>query len=129
MKSTRCIFLGYTDSVKEYYLWDPTARKVIVSRDVIFIEGEQQKKDDNTFKETITIHIEDEFGKDDSFESEPEHKGQEAERVNDTKLRRSHNQTRKLSWHSDYIMASHDAYRLVTEDGESSTFERALNSP
>ncbi|KAL4320520.1 hypothetical protein AHAS_Ahas14G0018700 [Arachis hypogaea] len=35
-KSKKCIFLGYADGVKGYYLWDPTARKVVVSRDVIF---------------------------------------------------------------------------------------------
>ena len=35
-KSKKCIFLSYANSVKEYRLWDPTARKVIVSRDMIF---------------------------------------------------------------------------------------------
>ena len=126
-KSRRCIFLGYADGVKGYRLWDPTAHKVIVSRDVIFAEEELQDKD--TSKETTTVHIVDESKKDDSSEAELEQGEQEPERVIDTELRRSHRQTRKPSWHSDYVMASHDAYCLLSEDGEPSTFERALNSP
>ena len=34
-KSRRCIFLGYADGVKGYRLWDPTAHKIVISRDVI----------------------------------------------------------------------------------------------
>ncbi|KAH9745518.1 hypothetical protein KPL70_004102 [Citrus sinensis] len=36
-KSRICIFLGYADGVKGYHLWDPTAHKIVISRDVIFI--------------------------------------------------------------------------------------------
>ena len=43
LKSRRCIFLGYANSVKGYCLWDPIARKVTVNRDVIFAKGELQK--------------------------------------------------------------------------------------
>ncbi|KAE8689292.1 putative Retrotransposon protein, Ty3-gypsy subclass [Hibiscus syriacus] len=32
-KSRKCKFLGYANGVKGYRLWDPTARKVIISRD------------------------------------------------------------------------------------------------
>ncbi|KAK0597651.1 hypothetical protein LWI29_027264 [Acer saccharum] len=39
-KSRRCIFLGYADGVKGYRLWDPTAHKVVISRDVIFVEDQ-----------------------------------------------------------------------------------------
>ena len=41
-KSKKCTFLGYVDKVKGYCLWDPTVRKVVVSRDVIFVENELQ---------------------------------------------------------------------------------------
>ena len=64
--------MGYAGGVKWYYLWGPTARKVLVSRDVIFAEGELQDKDDNTSKETTTPNIDDESRKDDSSEVEPE---------------------------------------------------------
>ena len=37
-RSIKCIFLGYKAGVKGYKLWCPEARKVIVSRDVIFDE-------------------------------------------------------------------------------------------
>ncbi|KAH9802840.1 retrovirus-related pol polyprotein from transposon TNT 1-94-like protein [Citrus sinensis] len=49
-KSRRCIFLGYADGVKGYRLWDPTAHKIVISRDVIFIEDQLQRRDedDNT---------------------------------------------------------------------------------
>ncbi|KAK9161372.1 hypothetical protein Syun_007713 [Stephania yunnanensis] len=38
MNSKRCIFLGYEKGVKGYRLWDPTAHKIIISRDVVFNE-------------------------------------------------------------------------------------------
>ncbi|GJS97043.1 gag-pol polyprotein [Tanacetum coccineum] len=37
-KSRKCLFLGYANRVKGYHLWDLTAHKVVVSRDVVFIE-------------------------------------------------------------------------------------------
>jgi len=37
-KSRKCLFLGCADKVNGYHLWDPTTYKVIVSRDVIFVE-------------------------------------------------------------------------------------------
>ena len=40
LRSKRYIFLCYVDGVKGYHLWDLTACKVIVSRDVIFAERE-----------------------------------------------------------------------------------------
>ena len=56
-KSRRCIFLGYADGVKEYCLWDPTAHKIVISRDVIFIEDQLQNRDedDTTIKEKSKI--------------------------------------------------------------------------
>ncbi|TXG66985.1 hypothetical protein EZV62_008260 [Acer yangbiense] len=49
--SRRFIFLRYANVVKGYRLWDPTAHKVIISRDVIFAEDHLQgKEDDSTLK-------------------------------------------------------------------------------
>ena len=38
-KAHRCIFLCFGGEVKWFKLWDPIARKLIYSRDVIFNEG------------------------------------------------------------------------------------------
>ena len=39
-KGQRCIFVGYFEDTKAYKLYDPVARKVIISRDVQFVENE-----------------------------------------------------------------------------------------
>ena len=65
---------------------------------------------------------------DDSSKAEPEHEEQEPNEVNGEEVRRSSRQIRIPSWHSDYVMASHDAYCLLTEEGEPSTFQEALSS-
>ena len=63
--------MGYAYGVKGYCLWDSTARKVIISRDVIFAENELQgeQRNNSTVKETITVQINEKFG-DDSSEAE-----------------------------------------------------------
>ena len=81
-KSRKCKFLGYADGVKGYRLWYPTARKMIINRDVIFVEDKLQRKevDDNAEKsETTQIHVEKEFEQGDSSEAEPAHDEQEPE--------------------------------------------------
>ena len=79
-KSRRCIFLEYTDGVKRYRLWDPTAHKIIISKDVIFIEDQLQRKneDNSNVKEnskTIPMYVENnpEDSDSDSSEAIPEH--------------------------------------------------------
>ena len=37
-RSKKCIFVGYDDVMKGYRLWDPTAHKIVISRDVIFYD-------------------------------------------------------------------------------------------
>ena len=56
-KSKKYIFLGYANWVKGYLLWDPTARKIIINRDVIIVEEMLQSEEgDNTrMKKTDTI--------------------------------------------------------------------------
>ena len=57
-KSRKCIFLGYADGVKGYRLWDPTAHKLVISRDVIFIEDKMQIEENNSIlKETIVVQM------------------------------------------------------------------------
>ena len=77
-KSRRCIFLGYADGVKGYHLWDPTAHKIVISKDVIFIEDQLQMKDENDSSvkeksETIPVYVEYNLEYSDSFEAVQEH--------------------------------------------------------
>jgi hypothetical protein len=37
-KVVKCIFIGYKDGMKGYKLWDPTSRKIVYNRDVVFKE-------------------------------------------------------------------------------------------
>ena len=39
-KGHKCIFVGYSEDAKAYKLYDPIARKLIISRDVQFVENE-----------------------------------------------------------------------------------------
>jgi len=39
-KGEKCIFVGYSDESKTYKLYNPSTKKVIISRDVHFIEEE-----------------------------------------------------------------------------------------
>ena len=39
-KGQKCIFVGYSEDTKAYKLYDPVTRKVIISRDVQFVENE-----------------------------------------------------------------------------------------
>ena len=77
-KFRKCIFLGYADGVKGYRLWDPTAHKIVISRDVIFVENQLQMKngDDDTVKEkseTVPVYMENNPEDSDSSEAAPEH--------------------------------------------------------
>ncbi|KAK0592765.1 hypothetical protein LWI29_024958 [Acer saccharum] len=134
LKSRRCIFLGYADGVKGYRLWDPTAHKVVISRDVIFVEDQLQKEEDNiTLKEnseTIDVHMENNQEQEDSVssEAEPEHETQVTDESEAPEVRRSTRERRPPVWHSEYVTKSNVAYCLLTEDGEPLTFHEARNS-
>lgn len=54
--------MGYVDGVKVYRLWDSTAHKIIISRNVIFVEDQLQKRDgdnntENHKSETAPIYV------------------------------------------------------------------------
>ncbi|KAE8698964.1 Alpha-glucan water dikinase [Hibiscus syriacus] len=102
-KSRKCKFLGYADGVKGYRLWDPTARKVIINRDVIFVEDKLQRKEDDDSAEkleTTQIDVENEVEQGDSSEAEPAHDEQEPE----------------------------SSEAPTTQDGEPSIYQEAINS-
>ncbi|KAH9681068.1 hypothetical protein KPL71_026802 [Citrus sinensis] len=132
-KSRRCIFLRYVDGVKGYRLWDPTAHKIVISRDVIFIEDQLQRKDEDDSivkekSETVSVYVEN--NPEDSYSSEaaPENEEQEPVESEVPEVRRSTRERRPPTWHSEYVTEINVAYCLLTEDGEPSTFHEALNS-
>ncbi|KAE8714062.1 hypothetical protein F3Y22_tig00110201pilonHSYRG00172 [Hibiscus syriacus] len=130
-KSRKCKFLRYADGVKGYRLWDPTARKVIISRDVIFVENKLQRKEDDDSaekSETTQIHVEKEFEQGDSSEAEPAHDEQEPESFEAPTTRQSDRVRRRPNWNSDYVIEGNIAYCLLTEDGEPSTYQEAINN-
>ncbi|KAE8710792.1 hypothetical protein F3Y22_tig00110319pilonHSYRG00355 [Hibiscus syriacus] len=130
-KSRKCKFSGYADGVKGYRLWDRTAHKVIINRDVIFVEDKLQRKedDDNTEKlETTQIHVEKDVEEGDSSEAEPAHDEQEPESFEAPTTRQSDRVRRRPNWHSDYVIEENIEYCLLTEDGEPSTYEEAINN-
>lgn len=61
-KSFTCVLLGVSEESKGYRLYDPVAKKVVVSRDVIF-EEEKQWDWDVSYEEHISIDLE--WGDDD----------------------------------------------------------------
>ena len=55
--------MGYADGVKGYCLWNPTAHKIVISRDVIFMEDQLQMRDENNSSvkeksEIIPVYVE-----------------------------------------------------------------------
>ncbi|KAH9669686.1 hypothetical protein KPL70_021889 [Citrus sinensis] len=93
-KSRRCIFLGYADGIKGYRLWDSTAHWIVISRDVIFIEDQLQKRDedDSSVKEkseTLLVYVKNNPEDSDSSEATLEHEEQESVESEAPEVRRS----------------------------------------
>ncbi|KAE8703180.1 BTB/POZ domain-containing protein [Hibiscus syriacus] len=110
---------------------NPTARKVIISRDVIFVEDKLQRKEDDDSaekSETTHIHVENEVEQGDSYEAEPAHDEQEPESSEAPTTRQSDRVRRHPNWHSDYVIEGNITYCLLTEDGEPSTYQETINS-
>ncbi|GAA0153968.1 hypothetical protein LIER_12079 [Lithospermum erythrorhizon] len=132
-KSKKCIYLEYVGGVKGYRLWDPTAHKFVISRNVIFLEYKlQEQRQYNIIKEepeTMIVKIIDEPNKKDSnpSEAELEHEVLDPDRIEPDAqdIRHSNHERRPLTWQSEYVMESNIAYYLLTEDGEPTTFQEA----
>nr|GEU33853.1 Gag-Pol polyprotein [Tanacetum cinerariifolium] len=60
-----CFLLGYAYEVKGYLLWDPFAHKVVVTRDVVFMEDKihYNQENDRKTKETTSINMENRFNR------------------------------------------------------------------
>lgn len=117
-KSRKCLFLGYADGVKGYRLWDPTAHKVVISRDVVFTEDKLQEngEDDSTTKKTTSIQMEKQFQVNDSSEASLQHEVNETTESQALTTRTLDHERRPPGWHSDYVMESNVAYCLLTEE-------------
>jgi len=64
-KGEKCVFIGYCDESKAYKLYNPSTKKLIISRDVQFIEDEAW---DGSLEKTVNVktivsHEEEEEGK------------------------------------------------------------------
>ncbi|TXG73221.1 hypothetical protein EZV62_001800 [Acer yangbiense] len=105
-----------------YRLWDPTAHKVVISRDVIFVEDQLQNEEDNiTSKgnsETTDVQVENNPEQEDSVSSEvePEHETKVPDEPEALEVQRSTRERRPPVWHSEYVTESNVAYCLLTED-------------
>ncbi|GKE90905.1 gag-pol polyprotein [Tanacetum coccineum] len=130
-KSRKCLFLGYDDRVKGYRLWDPTAHKVVVSRDVVFKEDkiQENKEGDITTRETTSVQMEKKFQSNDSFEAAPQHEVNEINKYQAPATRTLNRERKCPRWHSNYVMESNVAYCLLTEEGEPSNLQEAMNNP
>ena len=51
-KGEKCVFIGYYDESKAYKLYNPSTKKLIVSRDVQFIEDEAW---DGSLEKTVNV--------------------------------------------------------------------------
>ncbi|KAE8669377.1 putative LRR receptor-like serine/threonine-protein kinase [Hibiscus syriacus] len=101
-------------------VYDPTACKVIISRDVIFVEDKLQRKEDDDSAEksdTTKIHVDKEVEQGDSSKAEPTHDEQEPESSEAPTTHQSDRVRRHPNWHSDYVIEVNIAYCLLTDDG------------
>jgi len=89
----------------------------------------KKNESDNTVKEIATVQMNGKYKEDDFSEAEPEHEEQEPEKANEIEVHRSTRQRKTPSWHSDYVMISYDAYCLLTEEGEPTTFMEVMRNP
>ncbi|GJX66452.1 retrovirus-related pol polyprotein from transposon TNT 1-94 [Tanacetum coccineum] len=90
-----------------YRLWDPTAHKVVVSRDVVFMKDKIQENE----------------------EAVPQHEVNETDESQSPTTRTLNRERRRTGWQAYYVMESNITYCLLTEEGEPSTLQEALNNP
>ena len=102
--------MGYADGVNRYRLWDPTAHKIFISRDVIFVKDQLQRRDedDRAVKEkseTVPVYVKNNMEKEnsDSFEAAPEHDEQEPVESEVPKVRWLTRERRPRVWYSEYV--------------------------
>ena len=116
-RSRELVHLGIEPGSKAYRLYDPTNRRIVVSRDVIFIENQRwkwNKKKTNestviTFPMTSSEDTSDTVAEGDESEhvsSDDEGREETEETEDHTFLRRSTRQTSRPSYLEDYVLMS-----------------------
>ncbi|GJU06710.1 retrovirus-related pol polyprotein from transposon TNT 1-94 [Tanacetum coccineum] len=73
--------------------------------------------------------IEKEFQSNDSSEVVPQHEVNETDESQALVTRTFNRERKRIGWQADYVMESNIAYCLLTEEGEPSTLQEALNNP
>ncbi|GKD35609.1 retrovirus-related pol polyprotein from transposon TNT 1-94 [Tanacetum coccineum] len=90
---------------------------------------QENEEGDSTTKETTSIQMKNEFQSNDSFEAVPQHRVNETTESQAPTTRTSNRERKRPVWQSDYVMESNVAYCLLTEEGEPSNLQEALNNP
>ncbi|GKF11694.1 gag-pol polyprotein, partial [Tanacetum coccineum] len=88
---------------------------------------QENEESDSTMRETTSIQMEKEFQSNDYFEAAPQHEVNETNESQAPATRTINRERRRPGWHSDYVIESNVAYCLLTEEGEPSTLQEALN--
>ena len=57
VKAKPCVFLGYGHEEFRYMLWDPMSKKIVRSRDVVFLEDQLVDDGDKVEKDSSSIEI------------------------------------------------------------------------
>ncbi|GKV38176.1 hypothetical protein SLEP1_g46114 [Rubroshorea leprosula] len=111
-KTKQCVFLGYGDEEYGYRLWDLKNRKLMRTRDVVFIENEtvedSKKQDDSEHTQEIP-----------DKETHQEEQVQSPQQPQVRRSTRLHQPSRKYST---------DEYVLLTDGGEPETYYEAMES-
>ncbi|GJZ17424.1 retrovirus-related pol polyprotein from transposon TNT 1-94 [Tanacetum coccineum] len=88
---------------------------------------QENEEGDSTMRETTSIQMGKEFQSNDSFEAAPQHEVNETNESQAPATRTINRERRRPGWHSDYVIESNVAYCLLTEEGDPSTLQEALN--
>ena len=136
-QSKKCIFVGYDDVTKGYRLWDPTAYKIVISRDVIFDESSLIKSENvkvDVEQEQVLskqlVQLENQFLHD---SKEQEEVSGENEVIEDEEIqedvetpqptpRRSTRERKPPKRYTDFV----SSVALFADDGEPSCFQEAI---
>ncbi|KAE8705298.1 Mitogen-activated protein kinase kinase kinase YODA [Hibiscus syriacus] len=123
-KSKECIFLGYKKGVKGFKFWDPVAKKIVISRDVVFDEQSmlQQKKD------TTVVDFE-QFPVEKPETSQPISGGSTTDDLQDYSLARDRVRRMNIKPPSRLGFEDFVSFALIVSSDDQVNFHDAVTSP